>query len=121
MDRGEGGILGSAQMCTKSGRPILEVLHTPPLRDPQSMGDRGETFKPYAYTPEPVPVACTHEVVEQAAGRLSGATGGVDWIGQRVPNELVLPVWCGVWGGLCNEIALWVEWLANTHPPWAVY
>jgi hypothetical protein len=121
--RGDGGVLQPDAACTKTGRPVLEVLRAkhPAMRDPNpdlSDPDRG-SFEPYVGTPHPLPVAITEEVVETVASRLSGAAGpgGTDAIDLRN--------WLLRFGAESEQLrcalANLAEWMANGHPPWAAY
>ena len=73
------------------------------------------TSKPYASRPEPVPLDCYPEVIAEVATNLSNSTelNGTDAVS--------LWNWLLRFGsasrGLQQEFALWVEWMANYHPP----
>jgi hypothetical protein len=123
-NRDQGGVLQPDDVCSKTGRPVLEVLRGkhPAMRDPDpdlTDPDRG-SFEAYAEeTPTPVPVVITGEVVEQVASRLSGGAGpgGTDAVDLRN--------WLLRFGAesesLRDALAVIAEWLANEHPPWAAY
>ena len=121
--RGNGGVLQPDDDCTKTGRPVLEVLRGkhPKMRDPDpdmADDDRG-SFEPYEATPQPLPLCITEEVVEKVASRLSGSAGpgGADSVDLRN--------WLLRFGAeserLRSVLASLAEWLANTSPPWAAY
>jgi hypothetical protein len=54
-NREGGGVLGPADRCTKTGRPVIDVLHVkhPPLHEPSDIG--AATFEHYAELPDPPP------------------------------------------------------------------
>ena len=120
-NRSNGGVLQPDDNCTKSGRPVWQVLEEkhPPLRDPTLLNDTHSAFEPYPALPTAIPLCVTQDDVESICSRLSGAAGpsGTDavelanWLlrfGQESEN-------------LRGEMAAWTNWLANTHPPWAAY
>ena len=119
--RDTGGVLQPDDACTKTGRPVLDVLREkhPTLRSPDIDSDDREAFEKYDNTPRSIPLTITSEVVEKVASRLSGAAGpcGVDavdlrnWLLRFGPESAQLR----------KEMALQTEWLSNTHPPWAAY
>ena len=117
--RGGGGVLQPDDTCTKTGRPVVEVLHSkhPDLREPPSVGTATGAFEPYGAVPMPIPVDITADDVEAVATRLSGAAGpgGTDAVDLRN--------WLLRFGkeseALRVEMALWATWLANGNPPWA--
>jgi hypothetical protein len=120
-NRGGGGVLAADGVCTKTGRPVLEVLQGkhPELRDPVSVGEQDGAFEPYDATPTAIPVDITAEVVETVATKLSGAAGlgGTDAVDLRN--------WLLRFGreseAFRTEMARWASWLANSSPPWAAY
>jgi hypothetical protein len=119
--RDGGGVLDADGVCSKSGRPVLEVLQAkhPELRDPTELGRADGAFEPYAKTPAAVPADIGGDQVAEVAARLSGAAGpgGTDAVDLRN--------WLLRFGtaseGLRNELASWTSWLANSNPPWAAY
>jgi hypothetical protein len=114
-NRDSGGILGPSDLCTKTGRPVIDVLREkhPPLRELSGMG--GLTFEKYITLPDPPPVDITSATIEKVATRLSGATGpsGVDAVDMQN--------WLLRYGkessALREELAEWTSWLATQHPP----
>ena len=116
-----GGILQPDDPCTKTGRPVWEVLQSkhPALRDPVDLGTPDNAFEPYPELPTAIPLCITQDDVEVISTRLSGAAGpsGTDAVD--------LSNWLLRFGAesesLRSEMAAWVNWLANTHPPWASY
>jgi len=122
--RDGGGVLQPDDNCTKTGRPVIEVLREkhPAMRDPvlqDRLGPIPGAFEPYDSTPEPVPLIITAQIVEKVASKLSGSAGpsGTDAVDLRD--------WLLRFGAeseaLRLEMAAWTEWLANEHPPWAAY
>ena len=120
-NRSGGGVLQPDDLCSKAGRPVLDVLQEkhPELREPPSVGTIDGAFEPYPDRPTPIPVDVTAEDVESVSSRLSGAAGpgGTDAVDLRN--------WLLRFGkeseALRLEMAAWTNWLANTHPPWAAY
>jgi hypothetical protein len=119
--RSGGGVRQPDDLCSKSGRPVWQVLQAkhPALRDPSSVGDADGAFEPYPNLPAPVPVCVTQDDVEAVSSRLAGAAGpgGTDAVD--------LANWLLRFGreseSLREEMAAWANWLANTSPPWAAY
>ena len=121
--RGSGGVLQPDSTCSKTGRPVLDVLKEkhPELRDPETTGGPHGPFEPAGEQGwrQPIPVNISCEVVEAVASKLSGAAGpdGVDSVDLRH--------WLLRFGkeseALRLEMAQWTEWIANAHPPWAAY
>ena len=121
--RGNGGVLQPSDTCTKSGRPVMDVLKEkhPPLREPPLIGTKEGSFEPMEddeWT-TPIPVNVSSDIIESVATRLTGAAGpdGVD--------SVDLKHWLLRFGkeseALRQELAHWTDWLANHHPPWAAY
>ncbi|KAI2490762.1 hypothetical protein MHU86_23809 [Fragilaria crotonensis] len=114
-----GGVRQPDDLCTKSGRPVWQVLQEkhPALRDPTSVGEEDGAFEPYPNLPAPIPVCVTQDDVEAISPRLAGAAGpgGTDAVD--------LANWLLRFGleALREEMAAWTNWLANTSPPWAAY
>ncbi len=119
--RSGGGVRQPDDLCSKSGRPVWQVLQAkhPALRDPSSVGDADGAFEPYPDLPAPVPVCVTQDDVEAVSSRLSGAAGpgGTDAVD--------LANWLLRFGreseALREEMAAWATCLASTSPPWAAY
>ncbi len=77
-NRDGGGVLRPDDLCTKTGRPVLEVLQEkhPELRDPPILEgeDSSGVFKTYeGGAPAVIPVTITETMVEKVASQLSGA------------------------------------------------
>jgi hypothetical protein len=122
--RDGGGVLQPDDACTKTGRPVIDVLREkhPKMRDPGTIdlddNDRG-VFEPYEAIPEAVPLSITADTVEKVAPKLSGSAGlgGTDAVDMRS--------WLLRFGTqserLRHVLATFTEWLANEHSPWAAY
>jgi hypothetical protein len=120
-NRAGGGVCQPDDPCSKSGRPVWQVLQEkhPALRDPTLLNASDTAFEPYPDVPTAIPICVTPDDVELISSRLSGAAGpgGTDavelcnWL-LRFGNESET---------LRSEMAAWTNWLANTHPPWAAY
>ena len=86
-NRSGGGVLQPDDLCSKAGRPVLDVLQEkhPELREPPTVGLDDGAFEPYPTRPTPIPVDVTAEDVESIASRLSGAAGpgGTDAVDLR--------------------------------------
>jgi len=116
-----GGVLGPEDPCTKTGVPVLQVLHAkhpdqnvPDLRDPDNIA-----FREYPEVPDPVPIDCTPAAVERVAKKLTGAVGcrGVD----STLLKSCLLRFGKASSDLREELLYWTLWLANSSHPWAAY
>jgi hypothetical protein len=120
-DRGGGGVLLPQDSCTKTGRPVMEVLRSqhpdtriPDLEDPHCIA-----FEHYDEVPVEIPTDCSSEDLETLALRMSGSAGPSSFDAVMLRNCLL---WYGrASGELRQELATWVEWLSNESPPWAAY
>jgi hypothetical protein len=116
-----GGVLWPDDKCTKTGRPVIDVLllKHPDLREPPSVGSATGAFEPHDDVPTAMTVDITADDIEAIATRLSGAAGpgGADAVDLR--NWL--PRFGKESEALRDEMARWAAWLANDHPPWAAY
>jgi hypothetical protein len=116
-----GGVLDPDSLDSKTGRPVLEVLHSkhPAMRTPEDEDIGEAVFEEYPNTPTPIPLDITAETVEAVATKMSGAAGpgGTD--------AVALQNWLLRFGSeserLRQELADWTKWLATDHPPWAAY
>ena len=78
MNRAGGGVLQLDDVCTKTGRSILEVLQGkhPKMREPDLDDPRLKIFEAYPTVPQAVPQAVpldiTAKTVEKVASHLSG-------------------------------------------------
>jgi hypothetical protein len=116
-----GGVLLPQDACTKTGRPVMEVLQ---LQHPNTrilnLGDPDcIAFEQYNEVPTALPTDCTSEDLEALALRMSRSAGPSSFDTVMMRN-------CLLWYGralseLRQEMADWVEWLSNESPPWAPY
>ncbi len=116
-----GGVLLPQDACTKTGKPVIEVLQSqhpdtriPNLGDPDCIA-----FEQYDEVPIALPTDCTSEDLEALALRMSGSAGPSSFNTVMMRN-------CLLWYGralseLRQEMADWAEWLSNESPPWAAY
>ena len=118
-DRDPGGLFKPDDKCSKTGRPVIEVLRE---KHPEARVPSEEDFDLHPGGPEcfeSPPIYCYEENVAKVAARLSGGAGpcGVDGI--------MLKNWMLRHGAhsenLRAEIAHWVCWLSNGSPPYAAY
>jgi hypothetical protein len=120
-DRDGGGVLLPQDACTKTGRPVMEVLllqhpntWIPNFEDPHCIA-----FEHYNEVPAAMPTDCTPQDLEMLALRMSGSAGPSSFNAVMLRN-------CLLWYGrasskLRQEMANWVEWLSNGSPPWVAY
>lgn len=114
--RAGGGVLAPEDNCTKTHRPVHEVLQGkhPAARDPAP-----EALEAYPALPVRPDLDISPDIIEQAGRRLRGGAGpsGLDaaelkeWLFRFGPSSLALG----------EELAQWTRWLANESPPWAAY
>jgi len=120
-NRASGGVIDPDGVCTKTGRPVIDVLRDehPQLRMPDADDPDGPFGSTYAEMPDQLAVDITGETIEKAASNLfgSGSCSGVD--------AADLQHWLLCFGkessALRDEMATWTRWLSNTRPPWAAY
>jgi hypothetical protein len=119
--REAGGVLSADGICSKTGRPVVDVLREkhPDIRDPPSVGGATGAFERYPLLPTAIPVCVTGDTVEQVAAKLSGAAGpgGTDAVDLR---SLLLRFGTES-AAFREEMAAWASWIANDSPPWAAY
>jgi len=118
-DRDPGGLYAPDDICTKTGRQVLDVLHK---KHPDARIPEERTFDSYANSAElleAMPIACYEEQISLRAAHLRGGAGpcGIDgtmlkeWLlCHQVSSER-----------LREEMAHWVVWLSNDSPPFATY
>jgi hypothetical protein len=120
-NRGSGGVLLPQDSCTKTGRPVMEVLRLqhPDTRIPNLEDPHCIAFEHYDEVPVEIPTDCTSKDLETLALRMGGSTGPSSFDAVMLRNCLL---WYGrALGELRQELANWVEWLSNESPPWAAY
>ncbi len=120
-NRSGGGVLLPQDLCTKTGRPVMEVLRSqhpdtriPDLEDPHCIA-----FEHYDEVLVEIPTNCTSEDLKTLALRMSGSTGLSSFGAVMLRNCLLQ--YGRASGKLRQELAAWVEWLSNESPPWAAY
>ena len=134
--RGQGGgALGPSDTCTKTGKPVADVLISkhPPLRDPpvdpattDALGlpsdgpdDEPTAFEPYPRVPTAPPLTCSIKLMTQVASTLGGSGGpsGVDAVALRE--------WLLRYGDasakLRESLRNALLCLANSRPSWAAF
>jgi hypothetical protein len=118
-DRDPGGLYAPDDICTKTGRWVLDVLRK---KHPDAHIPEERAFDNYANSMElleAMPIACYEEKISTRAVHLTGGAGpcGVD--------GTTLKEWL-----LCHEVssehlqeemAQWVMWLSNDSPSFAAY
>ena len=116
-----GGVLGPEDLCTKTGRPVIEVLRDkhpdqrlPDLSDPNCLA-----FCKFDEVPDPIPLDCSPEVVEAVARKLTGAAGCSSVDSALLKSALLR--YGKASSELREEMLEWTLWLGNTSPPWAAY
>ncbi len=116
-----GGVLLPQDACTKTGRPVIEVLQSQHsnMRIPNLGDSNCIAFVQYNEVPMVLPMDCTSKELEALALRMSGSA---------VPSsfDAVMMRNCLLWYGKASsklrlEMADWVEWLNNESSPWAAY
>jgi hypothetical protein len=119
--RDGGGVLLPQDACTKTGRPVMEVLQLqhpdtriPNLGDPDCIA-----FEQYDEVPMALPTDCTSEDLEALALRMSRSAGPNSFDDVMMRNCLLR--YGRALSELRQEMADWVEWLSNESPPWAAY
>ena len=118
-DRDPGGPFKPDDKCTKSGRPVIDVLRE---KHPKAVIPSDEEFDTHPDGPEAMEspsITCYEENVAKAASKLSGGAGPCGVEGIMLRNWLL-------WHGnnselLREELGQWVYWLSNGSPPYAAY
>ncbi len=104
--------------CTKTGRPVLEVLQEK-HPDQRSAKLEGFPYESYNNPPEMIPLSVTADHIERVAAKLSGSAGadGVD--GADLCHWLLR--FGAASDSLRNALAETAKWLANEKPSWAAH
>ena len=112
-----GGCLLQGDKCTKTGRPVADVLRekhpdmcVPPVENPACTA-----FEEYEDVPETVTLDFTEEDVTWVASKLSGAAGALGAESMELRNWLLCL-------GCASEelrvvVASLADWMANSSPP----
>ena len=120
-DREEGGCLLLGDKCTKTGRPVADVLREkhPDMRSPPVEDPVCAAFEVYEDVPETVPFGFTEDDVTWVALKLSGAAGALG------AEAIELRNWLLRFGCESEElrvvVAILADWMANPPPPSAFY
>ena len=111
------GVLQPAELCTKNGERVMELLHT---KHPKVCPLAAASLESYSdRPPELLPVDITNDTVTEVAVQLTGGArpGGAD--------PLSLQYCLLHFGASSRELWLIVadfaEWSINGRPPWAAY
>ena len=119
--RGGGGLLHPDSTDAKSGKPVVDVLRDkhPAMRIPDAGADGVMAFEPYDAVPAPLPLDCSEAMAARVAKGLSGGAGPDSIDSRDLKGWLLYHKKASQ--ALREELAAWVEWLANETPPWAAY
>ena len=120
-DREGGSCLLPDDQCTKTGRPVAEVLRENhpdmwvlPMENPLCAA-----FEEYEDIPKTVPLDFTEDDVTLVASKISGASGALGAEAMELRN------WLLRFGCASEEfrvvVASLADWMANSSPPWAAY
>ena len=115
-DREGGGCLLPDDQCTKTGRPVAEVLREkhPDIRVPPMENPACAAFKEYDDELKMVPLDFTEENVTWVTSKLSGAAGALG------AEAIELRNWLLRFGCASQELRVVVaslaEWMANPPP-----
>jgi hypothetical protein len=120
-NRSGSGVLLPQDSCTKTGRPVMEVLRLqhPDTRIPNLEDPHCIAFEHYNEVPVEIPMDCTSKDLETLALRMSGSAGPSSF--NAVMQRNCLLRYSRASGELRQELAAWVEWLSNESPSWAAY
>jgi len=118
-DRDPGGLFRPSDKCSKTGRPVIDVLRE---KHPEGIVPNAADFDEHPGGEELLdspPVFCFEENVAKAAVKLSGGAGPCGVEGFTLKNWLLRHGETSE--ALRVEIANWVCWLSNGSPPYAAY
>ena len=116
-DREGVGCLLPGGKCTKTGRPVADVLREkhPDMRVPSVENPTCAAFKVYEDVPETVPLNITEDDVTWVASKLSGAAGALGEEAMELRN------WLLRFGCASEELRVVVaslaDWMTNSSPP----
>ena len=116
-DREGGGCLLSGDKCTKTGRPVADVLREkyPDMRVPPVENPTCVAFEVYEDVPKAVPLNFTEDNVTWVASKLSGASGALGVEAMELRNWL-LRFRCAS-EEFRVVVARLSDWMANSFPP----
>ena len=120
-DREGGGCLLPGDKCTKTGRPVADVLREkhPDMRVPPVENPACAAFEEYEDVPKTVPLDFTEDDVMWVASKLSGAAGALGAEAIKLRN------WLLCFGCAYEELRVIVasldDWMAYYYPPLAAY
>ena len=116
-DREGGGCLLPEDQCTKTGRPVADVLqekhpdmHVPPVENPACAD-----FEEYEVVPETVPFDFTEDDVTWVASKLSGAAGALGAEAMELQNWLLHFRWASE--EFRVVVASLADWMDNSSAP----
>ena len=121
-ERGQGGPYSPDDACSKTGRPVIDVLRDkyPKINIPDE-DENGKVpgFEEYSHCWVGTPHTSSGEAISDVSKKLHGAAGpgGVD--AQQLQSWILRHGTASE--NLRHELALWSEWLANESPPYAAF
>ena len=116
-DREGGGCILSGDKCTKTRRPVADVLREkhPDMRVPPVENPTCAAFEVYEEVSETVPLDFTEGDVTWVASKISGAAGALGAEAMELRN------WLLCFGCASDELRVVVsslaDWMANSPPP----
>ena len=116
-NRKGGGCLLPEDKCSKTGRPVAEVLQEkhPDMRVPPMENPTCAAFEEYEDVPKTVPLDFTEDDVTWVASKLFSAAGALGSEAMEMRNWL-LRFGCA-WEELRVVVASLADWMANSSPP----
>ena len=120
-DREEVGCLLPDDQCTKTGRPVAEVLREnhPDMQVPPTENPTCAAFEEYEDVPETVPLDFTDDDVTWVASKIYGAAGALGAEAMELRNWLLRFICASE--ELRVVVVRLADWIANSSPPWAAY
>ena len=116
-NREGGGCLLPDYQCTKTGRPVAEVLREkhPDMRVPPAETPTCAAFEKYGELPKTVPLNFTEDDVTWVSSKLSGAAVALG------AEAIELCNWLFCFGCASEELRVVIvrlaDWMANSSPP----
>ena len=116
--RDGGGLLHPDSIDAKSGKRVKDVLRDkrPAMQIPEARADEVVAFEPFACVPAPLQLDCGEATATCDAKGLSGGAGPEIINSRDLKGRLLYHGKASQ--ALREELAAWVEWLANERPPW---